>query len=110
VGYATTVMKQVGPSYAVGYNIIEERSATSQTNPCQHGLRASYATKLQKEGSINVDIADVVRDVQNFFHPELQQSMRLPLCVFVSFVVKFLSSRDRKSHLWKFLEKRSGNG
>jgi len=62
VGYATTVMKQVGPSYAVGYNIIEERSATSQTNRCQRALRASYATKLQKEGSINVDIADVVRE------------------------------------------------
>jgi hypothetical protein len=64
VGYATTVMKQMGPSYAVGYNIIEERSATSQTNQCQCARRASYATKLPKERSINVDIADVVRDVE----------------------------------------------
>ena len=35
MGYATTVMKQVGPSYAVGYSIVEERSLPSQTNQCE---------------------------------------------------------------------------
>jgi hypothetical protein len=74
VGYATTVMKQMGPSYAVGYNIIEERSATSQTNQCQCALRASYATKLPKERSINVDIADVVRDVEKLFRPKIAKT------------------------------------
>ena len=29
-------------------------------------LRASYATKLQKQSSIYLDIADVVRDVETF--------------------------------------------
>jgi len=34
VGYATTVMQQMGPSHAVGYKIIEARSALSRTNQC----------------------------------------------------------------------------
>jgi len=35
VGYATTVMKQVGPSYAVGYSNHRSKIATVSTNQCQ---------------------------------------------------------------------------
>jgi hypothetical protein len=50
VGYATTVMKQRGPSHAVGDKIIEARSALSQTNQCTRadgkGVLQSYKNKF----------------------------------------------------------------
>jgi len=43
--------------------IVEERSLRLEPTSAS-ALRASYATKLQKQGSIYLDIADVVRDVE----------------------------------------------
>ena len=50
MGYATTVMKQPGPSHAVGDKIIEARSALSRTNQCTRadgkGVLQSYKNKF----------------------------------------------------------------
>ena len=50
MGYATTVMKQRGPSHAVGDKIIEARSALSRTNQCTRadgkGVHQSYKNKF----------------------------------------------------------------
>ena len=56
--------------------IIEARSLPSRTNQCQRAEGASYATKLQKQSSIYLDIADVVRDVENIVpqEKELQEN------------------------------------
>ena len=50
MGYATTVMKQRGPSHAVGDKIIEARAALSRTSQCTRadgkGVLQSYKNKF----------------------------------------------------------------
>ena len=51
--------------------IVEERSLRLEPTSAS-ALRASYATKLQKQGSIYLDIADVVRDVEKLLSRLIQ--------------------------------------